>query len=120
MQAVITPDLRVGFPHLEFFEYVTAHVGIVAAALFLVIGLGLQPRRGAVRRVLAITVAYTVFVGAFDATTGSDYMFLAARPATWSLLSVMGPWPWYVVTATGVAALLLALLDLPFRGVPHR
>jgi uncharacterized membrane protein YwaF len=43
LQAVITPDLAVGFPHPMFFEYVVGHLGIVLAAVFLVVGLRLTP-----------------------------------------------------------------------------
>lgn len=54
LQAVITPDLVVAFPHLVFFQYVVGHLGIVLAALYLVIGLGLAPRAGAALRVFGI------------------------------------------------------------------
>jgi hypothetical integral membrane protein (TIGR02206 family) len=115
LQAVATPDLGARFPHLEFFEYLVGHVGIVISALFLVVGLRLRPRSGAVPRVFAITVAYTVLVGSFDASTNTDYMFLRHKPVTWSLLSVLGPWPWYLAAAAGVAIVMLLALDLPFR-----
>lgn len=114
LQAVLTPDLQSGFPSLTFFEYVIAHAGIVCAALFLVVGQQIAPRPRSVPRVFAITICYTAFVGVIDATTGGNYMFLRQEPANWTLLRVMGPWPWYVVTATGVAVLLFTLLDAPF------
>jgi hypothetical integral membrane protein (TIGR02206 family) len=116
LQAVVTPDLSTTFPHLEFFEYVVGHLGIVVAAVYLVVGLRLHPRRRAVWRVLAITVTYTAAVGLFDAVTGSDYMFLRYRPRHWSLLNVLGPWPVYLFSAAGVAVVLLMLLDAPFVG----
>jgi hypothetical integral membrane protein (TIGR02206 family) len=114
LQAVITPDLNVGFPHLVFFQYVVGHVGIVVAALFLVVGLRIAPRRRSVPRVLAITLAYSAVVGAVDALTGANYMFLRTPPAEWTLLRVLGPWPWYIASAVGVAAVLVTLLDAPF------
>lgn len=115
LQAIATPDLTVSFPHVEFFDYVVGHVGIVVAALFLTVGLGCRPRRSAPIRVFVITVAYTVVVGFFDWLTSSNYMFLERLPPRASLLSVLGPWPWYVVSAAGVAIVLLAVLDAPFR-----
>ena len=118
IQGLITPDLGVGFPHLVFFQYVLGHVGIVTAALFLVVGMGIEPRRGAPWRVFAITIAYAAFVGLVDASSGADYMFLRAPPANWTLLRLLGPWPWYLASAAGVALGLLFLLDLPFRS--HR
>ena len=115
LQAVATPDLSAGFPQLEFFEFVVGHLGIVIAALFLVVGLRLRPRRGSVPRVFVITAAYTAFVGWFDWLTGSNYMFLAAVPRHWSVLSVLGPWPWYIVSAAAVAIVLMMILDAPFH-----
>ncbi|HEX8971455.1 TIGR02206 family membrane protein [Oryzihumus sp.] len=115
LQAVLTPDLTATFPQLEFFEFVVGHVGIVVAALYLVVGLRHTPRRGAVGRVFAITVAWTAVVGIFDWVTGSNYMFLAAVPEHTSLLSLLGPWPWYILSAAVVALVMLLLLDAPFR-----
>lgn len=115
LQAVVTPDLQYDFPRVEFFEFVIGHLGVMIAALFLVVGLRRRPRPGSVRRVFAITAAYTVFVGLFDWLTDSNYMYLAERPAHFSLLSLLGPWPWYLVNGTGVAVVLLLILDAPFR-----
>ncbi len=115
LQAVATPDLDTRFPHLEFFEFVVGHTGIIIAALFLVVGLRLRPRQHSVPRIFAITAAYTALVGLFDWATDSNYMFLAEIPRHASLLSVLGPWPWYVVSAAGIALVLLAVLDAPFR-----
>ena len=114
IQGVITPDLNVSFPHLVFFEYVAGHLGVVTAALFLVVGLRIVPRPGAAPRVLAITVGYTAVVGLVDALTGADYMFLRAPPGEWTLLRLLGPWPWYLLSATAVAIVLFTVLDLPF------
>jgi hypothetical integral membrane protein (TIGR02206 family) len=114
LQAVITPDLNSGFPHLVFFEYLVGHLGIVSAALFLVVGLGLRPRPRAVPRVFAITVAYTAFVGLVDGLWGANYMFLRQPPSEWTVLRLLGPWPWYTVSAAAVAVGLLLLLDWPF------
>jgi hypothetical integral membrane protein (TIGR02206 family) len=114
LQAVAFPDLSSNFPHLVWFQYTAGHLGIVFAALFLVVGMRLRPRRGAVVRVFAITAAYTAFVGVVDWLTGANYMFLRQPPPEWTLLSVLGPWPWYVFSAAGVAIVLITVLDAPF------
>lgn len=121
LQAVVTPDLAQGqgFPHLVFFQYMVGHLGVVVAAVFLVVGMGIRPRRWAAPRVLGITVAYTAFVGLVDALTGADYMFLRAPPTSWSLLSVLGPWPWYIFSAAGAAVVLVTVLDAPFWRARH-
>jgi hypothetical integral membrane protein (TIGR02206 family) len=121
LQAVITPDLNVGFPHAVFFQYLGGHLGIVGAACFLVIGLRLTPRRGAVLRTFAITVAYSAFVGIVDYAAGANYMFLRRPPSNWTLLKILGPWPWYILSTAGVALVVFTLLYLPFaRRDPKR
>lgn len=120
LQAVLTPDLHVGFPSIEFVQFVVGHLGIVLAALYLVVGLRITPRPGAAVRVFVITVAYAAVIGAFNWLTGSNYMYLAAPPESASLLSLLGPWPWYLLSATGVAVVLFAVLDAPFRRIRQR
>ncbi|MGA8679200.1 MAG: TIGR02206 family membrane protein [Acidimicrobiales bacterium] len=114
LQSLLTPDLKVGWPSLEFVEYVVAHAAIVCAALFLVVGQRLAPRRRAVVRIWLITLVYSGFVGVVDALSGGNYMYLRHVPGEWTLLSVLGPWPWYIASAAGVALVLFTLLDLPF------
>jgi len=115
LQGVLTPDLGTGFPHLVFFQYVVGHVAVVTAALFLVVGMGIHPRPGALWRVYGISIGYSAFVGAVDALTGADYMFLREPPSNWTLLRLLGPWPWYLLTGAALALVLFWLLDLPFR-----
>src|SRR6266850_6903865 len=120
IQALITPDLPQHFPSFPFFQYYVAHGGIVTAALFLVVGLGQWPRRDALLRVLAITVAYVLVIGAIDAATGANYLYLRSKPAGGSLLDLLGPWPWYMAWAALIGIPLLLILDAPFRWLRHR
>ncbi|HEY7947710.1 MAG TPA: TIGR02206 family membrane protein [Acidimicrobiales bacterium] len=114
LQAVITPDLNAGFPHLVFFQYMVGHLGIVLGALYLVVGLRIAPRHGAVLRVFTVTLAYTALVGLVDGLSGANYMFLRRPPANWTLLRLLGPWPWYMLSASAVALVLFTALDAPF------
>lgn len=114
LQAIITPDVGGPFPDLGFINYVVEHNGIVVAAIFLVVGLRLTPRPGAVWRVYLLTVAYAAVVGTVDAVTGGNYLYLRALPPAWSLLSVMGPWPLYILGAAAVGAFFFVVLDAPF------
>ncbi len=120
LQAIITPDLTAQFPDPEFFQYTGGHAAVVAAALYLVIGLRIPPRPGAVWRTFAISAGYTALVGLVDLVTGADYMFLRSPPPNWTLLRLLGPWPWYIVSASAVALGLFALLNLPFWLIRRR
>jgi hypothetical integral membrane protein (TIGR02206 family) len=115
IQALLTPDLPQHFPSYPYFQYYIAHGGVVAAALVLVVGLRRHPRRWAVAWVAGLTVAYAALVGFVDAVTGADYMYLRSKPPSATLLDVLGPWPWYILSAAAIAVCLFALLDAPFR-----
>ncbi len=82
-QALITPDIPSHFPSFTYIQYYVAHGGVVAAALFLVVGLGHWPRPRAVLWVFGVTIAYAAFVGLLDALTGADYLYLSASRAWW-------------------------------------
>jgi len=115
IQALFTPDLPQHFPSYPYWQYYIAHGGVVAAALILVVGLRIRPRPWAFARVAGLTVAYAALVGIVDAVTGADYMYLRSKPLAATALDWMGPWPWYILSATVVGVLLLAMLDAPFR-----
>jgi len=115
LQALLTPELPQHFPTYPYFQYYIAHGGTVGAALILVVGLRMAPRPWSVAWVAGITIAYTALVGLVDAVTGADYMFLRAKPDTPTLLDDLGPWPWYILSATALGLALFAILDAPFR-----
>jgi len=58
--------------------------------------------------------------GTADALTGGNYMYLRHAPESPTLLSLLGPWPWYIAGAAVIALALVALLSLPFRLVASR
>jgi hypothetical integral membrane protein (TIGR02206 family) len=122
LQALLTPDLPQHFPSYPYWQYYIAHGGVVSAALMLVIGMRIHPRRWAVARVAAITLAYAAFVFVVDVVTLSDYMYLRAKPSSATLLDVLGPWPVYILSASLLAIALFAILDAPFwiTGAPGR
>ncbi len=112
LQALLTPDLAQNFPSVFYFTYFIYHVGAVMAACLLVFGLGLYPRRRAAWRVFAATLIVAAIAGVADAITGGNYMYLHEKPVHGSLLSVLGPWPWYIASAGALALAMLLALQL--------
>ena len=119
LQATITPDLGQNFPSVYYFTYFAYHVGAIAAACLLVFGLRIWPRPRAAWRAFALTLAFAAVVGLADLATGGNYMYLRAKPVHNSLLSVMGPWPWYIAGGAAVGLVMLlalaAIADLARR-----
>ena len=115
LQAVLTPDLGASPPDVLFVTYFATHSGAVAAACLLVVGSRRTPRAGAVARVYALTLAFTVMAAVATLLTGGNYMFLRRKPSHASLLDVMGPWPVYVLVAAALALLMFLALAAAAR-----
>ncbi len=120
IQALLTPELFNLFPSYFYFQFYVNHGGIVLAALYLVGGLGLVPKRGAVVRVAAITMCYLVAIAGVNRLTGGNYLFLVHPPPTFSLLNLLGPWPWYIGSMILLGIAVLFILDLPLRAARSR
>jgi hypothetical integral membrane protein (TIGR02206 family) len=112
LQAMVTPDLGESFPSVYYFTYFVYHIGAIVAALMLVFGYGIYPRPRAALKAFAITLIWAAVAGIGDAITGGNYMYLRAKPVHNSLLSVMGPWPWYILTTAVLALLILLILQV--------
>ena len=116
VQALLTPDLRQGFPDYRWWWFFVAHAGVVVAAVFLAWGRRRTPRPGAVPRVFAWSLGVTALAAAGTLAFDGNYMFLREPPEGGSLLDLMGPWPWYIASAAALALALFWLLDRPFDG----
>jgi hypothetical integral membrane protein (TIGR02206 family) len=120
VQALLTPDLHHAFPDYRWWWFFIAHVGVVVAAVFLAWGLRRTPRPGSVGRVFLWSLGVTALAAAADLAFDANYMFLRRPPREASLLDLMGPWPWYILTGAVLALALFWLLDRPFDGRPER
>jgi hypothetical integral membrane protein (TIGR02206 family) len=112
LQATITPDLSWNYPSVFYFTYFVYHVVAVVAGVGLTFGCGLYPRPGAPRRVFLATLGWAAIAGAGDIITGGNYMYLRAKPVNGSLLSVLGPWPWYLAGIAAVGFVMLLVLQV--------
>jgi hypothetical integral membrane protein (TIGR02206 family) len=102
IQGVLTPDPRWHYPSYYYFQFYVTHVGVVLAAVFLVLGLGITPRQRAVSRVFVLTLGFAGVAALTDIITGGNYMFLRDK----------GP--------AGTLLVFLLVLDAPFRVVRSR
>ena len=113
--ALLTPDLWERFPSLSTAQFFVAHGLVVIAILYLVWSRLARPRRGSVVRAMLGVNLWAAFDGALDWIFKTNYMYLRVKPANFSLLNLLGPWPWYMAATEAVALGLFLLLYLPFR-----
>jgi len=115
LQAVLTPDLSIDFPHPEYFRFFTLHIGIVASVMYLAGGVRMRLRPGAMGKAYGWTALYAAFLGVVNWLLDANYMYLCNKPRGWSPLEWFGPWPWYILGGAGLALALYWLLALPYR-----
>lgn len=113
--AMLTPDLPWGFPRWEFVVFFGLHGLVLVAALVLVFGLGLRPRRHGAWRAFGATLVLAAVAGTVNVVLGTNFMFLRGKPLAATPLDWMGPWPLYIAAAACVALAVYHLLALPFR-----
>lgn len=75
---------------------------------------GFRPTWTSVGRTMLWLNILIVVVIPVNAITVANYMFLARKPATVSLLDFLGPWPWYILSLEVVALVLCIFLYFPF------
>jgi hypothetical integral membrane protein (TIGR02206 family) len=113
-QAVITPDLAAEFPDPVFILFWAMHSMVVWAAAYLTWGLGLAPDWRSYRTAIAVTAAWAIAVFLFNFVAGTNYGYLNAKPASASVLDVLGGWPWYVFAEVAIIAAVWALVTWPW------
>lgn len=64
---------------------------------------------------VVVTLTWVAVTMTFNSIAGSNYGFLNAKPATASLLDVMGPWPWYVLVGAVLVAGVWAAMTWPWE-----
>lgn len=120
-QALITPPAgEYGFPHFRAFQTLVSHGMIVVAMVYMTAIEGFRPTWGSIMRAMIFLNVYLVFVSAVNYGLGSNYMYTMGKPATASILDLMGPWPWYLVAAEVLALVIFVLLYLPFALADRR
>lgn len=116
VQALISPVLTgPDFPHYQFLGFWAIHLLVVWAAIYLTWGRGMRPGWRSYRFVVVVTLLWAAVTMTFNSIAGSNYGFLNAKPATASLLDVMGPWPWYVLVGGTLIAMVWAAMTWPWE-----
>jgi hypothetical integral membrane protein (TIGR02206 family) len=115
LQALITPDAGpYGFPHFRFFQCLISHGAIITAAVYMTAVEGFRPYPISILRIALQGNLYMLVVCAINKVLGSNYLYVARKPDTVSLLDVLPPWPWYILHIEAIAVAMVGLLYLPF------
>jgi hypothetical integral membrane protein (TIGR02206 family) len=115
LQAVLTPNLRFGFPDWRFISFFTSHCGIIVGVIFLMLTRRYRPYPLSIVRVWLWSEFYFVVTLIVDGLTGVNYGFLLHKPEAFSILSFLSDSrPLYLLQLHGVALLFFLVLYVPF------
>ena len=120
-QALISPVLTgPDFPHYQFLAFWAIHLLVVWAAIYLTWGRRMRPRWRSYRFTVLVTVVWAAVTFTFNRVAGTNYGFLNRKPATATLLDVLGPWPLYLLSATTLILAVWALMTWPWERARRR
>src|SRR5213596_1225361 len=115
VQAVLTPNLRFGFPDWRFISFFTSHCGIIIGVVFLMLTRRYRPHPMSIVRVWLWSEFYFVVTLIVDELTGVNYGFLLHKPEAFSILSFLyDSRQLYLLQMHGVALLFFLALYAPF------
>ena len=115
IQALLTPDIGIyGFPHFRFFQTFISHGLLVTSAVYLTVVEGMRPTWKSLLKVMVVLNLYMAVVFVINQLIGSNYLFVAHKPYTPSLLDMLPAWPWYIFYIEAIGLVVFLLLYVPF------
>lgn len=115
LQALITPDLDPGFPHLKCMKFWVVHSGLVILILYFVMVQGYRPTWKSMWRAFGwLQVAFLLTI-VLNYLLDANYNFLNSKPESASVLDHLGAWPYYILFVQLLIIPLFALVYLPIH-----
>ncbi|WP_257985190.1 YwaF family protein [Bacillus sp. T33-2] len=115
-QAFLTPFLNFDFPHFRFFHFFYSHLMIIWVPLYFTWVKGYRPTIWSVLKLFLFLNAIMPIIMLINKLVGGNYMYLSHKPKGASLLDVLGPYPWYILSLEGMLISLSLIVWLIFRG----
>jgi len=114
-QALITPSLNYDFPHFRFFHFFYTHLMEIWVPLYFTWSKGYRPTIWSVLKLCIFLNVLMPIIMLINKLVGGNYMFLSHKPDSASLLDVLGPYPWYILSLEGLLIGLSLIVWLIFR-----
>lgn len=114
LNANITPDLKMGFPHYEYLCYFMLHSFLLVVPLYAIFVYKINITWTDFKRAFIGANLYMLLTLVVNFSIGSNYMYTKSKPPVETILDAMGPWPWYLITVQFLALILFLLLIIPF------
>jgi hypothetical integral membrane protein (TIGR02206 family) len=115
LQALLTPAaILSGFPHFTYYYFFIAHGGIIVSCLFMVWVYDYRPYFRSIGKTMIYLNLLIIPIAVVNYLTEGNYLFIMHKPNDPSLIDILGPWPWYILSMEAAAAVAFVLLYVPF------
>jgi len=114
-QALFTPLLNYDFPHFRFFHFFYTHLMIIWVPLYFTWAKGYRPSIWSVLKLFIFLNVLMPVIMLINKLVGGNYMFLRHKPRSASLLDVLGPYPWYILSLEGLLISFSLIVWFLFR-----
>jgi hypothetical integral membrane protein (TIGR02206 family) len=114
LQALLTPDLRYGFPYPQFVSFFVQHGAVIAAAIYMTLAMKMRPIPMSIVRVLGWSAVYFAAAMTVNLMLDTNFGYLRAKPEHPSLMDYMPPWPYYLADLVVLAFIFCLACYLPF------
>ena len=114
-QSLLTPEFTLGKEdQILYIDYFVSHGGIIFAALYLTIILGMRPREDSWLKIFLFSQILIPVIGSINWLLNANYMYLNARPSAGNPL-IIGDWPYYIIFVELIALGNFWLLYQPIK-----
>ena len=116
LQAFLTPadGAMYDIPHYRIMQTLIAHGLLITIPIYMTIVEGLRPTLASFKRIFIWTNIYMVIIFFINRALGSNYLFIAQKPPSPTLMDVLSPWPWYIPQLEVLAFVIFFILYIPF------
>lgn len=113
--AVITPEIPYDLKNFASISFFVTHFFIIFSTFFGLIHFKFRvTKSGAIGSFILLNIiAFILFF--VNKKLGTNYLFVNRPPAATSLIDILGPWPYYILSVEGIYVVLSFILYLPFR-----
>jgi hypothetical integral membrane protein (TIGR02206 family) len=114
-QAIFTPLLNFEFPHFRFFHFFYTHLMMIWVVFYFTWVQGYRPTIWSVIKLFIFLNILLPIIMFINKLVDGNYMFLSHKPNSASLLNLLGPYPWYILSMEFLLITLSLIVWLIFR-----
>lgn len=113
IQALITPDMAAGYPHIAFYIFFISHGLLLIIALSIPVLLRWRARGWDDLKTLLLMDLYVLCIIPINHWLGTNYGYTQGSPVEGTLLDYLGPAPWYYLWVQLPVLAVFRLMMLP-------